>query len=197
MSDFTRQQGVLKSPRGEVTRQVFFPLTQEALDMLDERGTDGMYSSSFVVDLEVEKYLPMLPELEAEIVFMLFVKRKNQKDVAKLLGTSQPTISYRFRRAIDKMSYLMTLQSIDLKSIINEIPQIKDKEKAILIDLFYLANQELVGENHGVRQSSVKWIFTKSKRYVDQLERKDPEKWGRQFGLLLLLEKNLRKRIFS
>lgn len=197
MSAFTRQQGVLNSPKGEVTRQVFFPLTQEALDMLDERGTDGMYSSSFVVDLEVEKYLPMLPEMEAEIIYMLFVKRKNQKDVAKMLGTSQPTISYRFRRAIDKMSYLMALQSIDLKSLIEDIPQIKDKEKEILEELFYLANQELVGERHGVRQSSVKWIFTKSKRYVEQLELKDPEKWNRHYGLLLLLERNLRKRIFS
>jgi hypothetical protein len=70
-------------------------------------------------------------------------------------------------------------------------------ERLILKALFFSANQELVGNQHGVRQSSVKWIFTKSKRYVEQLELKEPGKWARHYGLLMLLERNLRKRIFS
>lgn len=197
MSSYNRSQGVLGSPKGEVTRQVFFPLTPEILAMLDENGTQGMYSSAFMVGLGVEKYLPLLPELEAEVLFMLYVKKKSQKDVAKLLTTSQPTVSYRYRRAIDKLSYLMIISSLDLDSVISTIPQIKDKEKAILKDLFFTANQELVGSRFGVRQSSVKWIFVKSKRYIEQLELKEPEKWQRHYSLLLLLEKNLRKRIFS
>lgn len=197
MSDFSRSQGVLNSPKGEVTRQVFFPLTPEILEMIDERGTMGMYSAPFMVDLDMEKYLPLLPELEAEVVFLLYVKKKTQKDVAQLLSTSQPTVSYRYRRAVDKLSYLMVMSSVDLESVVQTIPQINDKERTILRELFYTANQELVGSRCGVRQSSVKWIFTKSKRYVGQLEVKDPEKWSKHYGLLLLLERNLRKRIFS
>lgn len=197
MSEFTRSQGVLGSPKGEVTRQVFFPLTPEILEMIDEKGTMGMYSAPFMVDLDMEKYLPLLPELEAEVVFLLYVMKKTQKDVAKLLETSQPTVSYRYRRAVDKLSYLMVMSSVDLESVVMSIPQIKDREKSILKELFFTANQELVGSRFGVRQSSVKWIFTKSKRYVAQLEEKDPEKWSKHYGLLLLLERNLRKRIFS
>lgn len=197
MSSFNRSQGVLGSPRGEVVRQVFFPLTPEILEMIDERGTDGLYTAPFMVILDVEKYLTMLPDLEAEIVYLLYLKKKTQKDVALILKTSQPTVSYRYRRAVDKLSYLMVLDSVDLDSVVMTIPQIKDKEREILRDLFYTANQELVGNRHGVRQSSVKWIFMKSKRYVEQLEVKEPEKWAKHYGLLLLLEKNLRKRIFS
>lgn len=188
---------MLSSPKGEVTRQVFFPLTQELLANLDESGIDGMYSSPFMIDVDIEKYLPLLPELEAEIVFLLYIRKKSQKDVAKLLDTSQPTVSYRYRRAIDKLSYLMVVSSIDLDPLIESLPQISTKEKAILKDLFFTANQELVGSRFGVRQSSVKWILVKVKRYVAQKELGDPESWYRQYGLLVLLEKNLRKRIFS
>lgn len=197
MSTFSRSQGILGSPKGEVTRQVFFPLTPEILAMLDETGADGMYSSPFMVGVDIEKYLPLLPELEAEVVFMLYVKRKPQKDVAKLLATSQPTVSYRYRRAIDKLSYLMVVSSVDLESVVRSMPQIKDKEKDILKDLFFTANQELVGSRFGVRQSSVKWVFMKTKRYVEALELKEPGVWSKHYGLLMLLEKNLRKRIFS
>jgi len=165
--------------------------------MLDETGVDGMYSSPFMVGLDVEKYLPLLPELEAEVVYLLFVKKKSQKDVAKLLETSQPTVSYRYRRAVDKLSYLMLVSSVDLNGIVDAIPQIRDKEKEILKALFFTANQELVGTRFGVRQSSVKWVFMKSKRYISELELKEPGTWSNHYGLLLLLEKNLRKRIFS
>lgn len=197
MSSFNRAQGVLGSPKGEVTRQVFFPLTAEVLEMIDERGTDGMYSAPFMVGVEVEQYLPLLPELEAEVVFLLYSRKKTQKDVAKLLLTSQPTVSYRYHRAVDKLSYLMVMSSVDLELVVRGIPNLKDKEREILSALFYTANQELVGSKFGVRQSSVKWIFMKSKRYISQLEMKEPGKWSRHYGLLLLLEKNLRKRIFS
>lgn len=197
MSAFSRSQGVLGSPKGEVTRQIFFPLTSEILEQIDTKGTEGLYSSPFMVDLDVEQYLPLLPELEAEVVFMLYVKKKTQKDVAVLLGTSQPTVSYRYRRAVDKLSYLMVMSSVDLDSVVSTIPKISGKEQSIIRDLFYTANQELVGVKFGVRQSSVKWIFMKAKRYVEQLELKEPGKWERHYGLLVLLEKNLRKRIFS
>jgi hypothetical protein len=197
MSDYRRSQGVVGPHKGEVVRQVFFPLTQEVLDMMDERGTMGLYSAPFLIGVDLERYLPLLPELEAEVVFMLCIRKKTQKDVAKLLDTSQPTVSYRFRRAIDKLSYLMMVSSVDLDSVVWSIPGINEKERLILKALFFSANQELVGNQHGVRQSSVKWIFTKSKRYVEQLELKEPGKWARHYGLLMLLERNLRKRIFS
>jgi hypothetical protein len=91
----------------------------------------------------------------------------------------------------------MLISSVNLDSVVSSIPQINDKEREILRELFFSANQEYVGSRFGVRQSSVKWIFTKSKRYVAALEPKAPEKWSVVYGILLLLEKNLRKRVFS
>lgn len=197
MSRYSRSKGVVEAPKGEVTRQIFFPLTPAVLEFLDEHGVDDLYCTSNVVEVNVEDYLQLLPELEAEVLYLLCVKRKTQKDVAKLLETSQPTISYRYRRAIDKLSYLVVLNSASLDEIIATLPQLKDKERDILRELFYTANQELVGAKFGVRQSSVKWIFTKAKRYLQAAEQQDPPRWFRHYCLFLLLERNLRKRIFS
>lgn len=180
-----------------MVRQVFFPLTPEILEFIDERGTDHLYSDSFFVGVDLEVYLPMLPDMEAEVLYLLRIKKKTQKDVARLLETSQPTVSYRYRRAIDKLSYLMAVWSANLLEVTSSLPLLKDKEKLVINALFLKANQELVGHEHGIRQSSVKWIFTKAKRYLAEAEQKEPEKWARHYGLMLLLEKNLRMRVFS
>lgn len=196
--DYNRAQGVVGGvPVAETfTRQIFFPLTQDVIEMIEETGTQHLYSSSSGIGFDPEQYLGMLQDLDAEIFFMLYVKHKAQKDVAKLLGTSQPTVSYRYRRVLDKMSYLMLLASAQLKEMVATIPGLNDKEKAVLCELFRKANQERVGEEFGVRQSTVKWIFTKAKRYIAEREVREPDVWYRQYALFLLLERNLRKRIF-
>ena len=63
-------------------------------------------------DFDPLPLLPYLPPLEAELFWLLHVKNKNQKDCAKLLGLSQPTCSYRWRRALSKIAYLMLVTAI-------------------------------------------------------------------------------------
>jgi len=75
------------------------------------------------------------------------------------------------------------------------IPFLKEKEVDVLFDLVFYTNQELVGKRHSVRQSSVKWIFAKTKRRLMAMEREDPDTWGNHYGLLVLLERNLNTRV--
>lgn len=199
MSNHLRSQGIVGQVKadGHFVRQIFFPLTPELVEYIDEHGTEELYSGPPKVEFKVEDYLDKLPELEAEILYMLIVLRKAQKDVARLLDTSQPTVSYRYRRALDKLSYLFVLMAVNLKEMIQAVPQLNDQEKQILEALFFTVNQEMVGQKYGRRQSSVKWIFTKAKRYLQDLERKEPEKWWKHYCAFLLLERNLNIRIFA
>lgn len=197
--DYGRSQGVVSGGApvpGGYDRQIFFPLTPEIIEFIEEHGIDNLYAQSIGVDVDIEKYLPLLPDVEAEIFFMIHIKQKMQKDVAQLLGMPQSTVSYRYRRAMDKLQYLLVLAPVPLKDLIGTIPGLNEKERTVLEKLFYKANQEMVGSELGVRQSSVKWIFTKAKRYIAEKERPEPEGWFRQYALFLLLERNLRKRIF-
>lgn len=176
-------------------REIFFQVDPATLDYLDAATIGAMQPSSLHFNLELDSVLQYLPELEQEIFFMFQVKRKNQKDIAKILGLSQPTISYRFRRVLEKLSYLMVLLSIDVRRLIEEIPGMKPLERETVYDLCFYTNQEMVGKKHGLRQSSVKWGFVKTKRRLLELEKADPEKWANHLGLLLLLERNMGVRV--
>lgn len=175
-------------------REIFFQVDPATLDVLDRDELQEQQPSSSYLDFDPTKFLTLLPELEAEIFWLIYFKKKNQADIARLLGLSQPTISYRYRRVLTKLSYLITIDATDLKEMIEELVFLKEGEKSILYDLFYYTNQEMVGKKHGVRQSSVKWIFVKTKRRLETMERED-SKWRNHLGVMIYLERNLGLRV--
>lgn len=176
-------------------REIFFQVDPADLDYLDGEELAHLFPSGFFVELHAERYLHLLPEMEQEVFYMVHDRQKNQKDVAKLLSISQPTVSYRYRRALEKLNYLITLEAVNIRKIVGQLTFLKEHEKAILIDLFYCTNQELVGRKHEVRQSTVKWIFVKTKKRLAERELKDPDSWWHVYGLLLLLGRNLNTRV--
>lgn len=169
---------------------------QSTVDISTEQYRDMWEGGTAPPDLGANllKYLPMLPKVEAEIFWLMVAKRKNQKDAARLLGMSESTVGYRCRRALDKLLYLATVSSVDVRKLLGEIGFMKEKEREVLADLFYTANQDLTGRRFNIRQSSVKWILMKTKRRVEALEVND-ESWSNRLGILLLLERNLGVRI--
>lgn len=176
-------------------REIFFQVDPATLDYLDAQEIQDLMPRGMYLEFDPVPFLAYLPELEAEIFYLLYSCKKNQKDVARLLGLSQPTVSYRFRRILDKLNYLMVLIPLDLKKMLDDFYFLSPDERAILHDLFFYTNQEMVGRKHQVRQSSVKWIFVKTKDRLSLLEKQDPEKWSHHFGALVLLERNLCSRI--
>jgi hypothetical protein len=176
-------------------REIFTAVDPMELDIYEPGAIQEMLPSGAGVDFNPTKYLPFLPELEQEIFFLCFTRNKEQKEIAKLLGLSQPTVSYRYRRVLAKLHYLIVLDTIDAKKLIDDLAFLRPKEKDILFDLLYYTNQELVGRKHQTRQSSVKWILVKSRRNLKALEPTDPDKWHPHYGLLALLERNLSSRI--
>lgn len=184
-------QGIVASENlGTVfQREIFFPVDPAVLDYLDgDEVKESWAVPSFPLDLDLKPFLKYLPELEAEIFWLIYEKHKHQKDIAKLLGISQPTVSYRYRRTIVKLRYLMTISDLPLRELINDLPFLKEKEREILFDLFFYLNQELVGNKYEVRQSSVKWVFTKTKKQLEVLESRDPGRWYKHYATLLLLD---------
>lgn len=180
-----------QSSRG---RGLFIPVTGEIeYDQYYESWASLSSGHEEIGDLT--SYLKKLPPQEAEIFWLLNEKNKNQKDVATILGLSQPTVSYRYKRALEKLSYLMVLCSMNVPAIVRSLPFLKEYEQLILVDLCFSVNQDLVRKRHNVRQSTVKWIFLKSKRRVTEAERKDPETWMQSFVLLKLLERYLGVRV--
>jgi len=176
-------------------REIFFQVDPMDLDYLDHAEVQELLPSGLAVEFNPDDYLPYLPELEAEIFWMIFTKQMAQKNIALLLKLSQPTISYRYRRVLVKLAYLMVLRLIKVELMVQDLGFLREQEQKILIDLFYYTNQEKVGKKHEVKQSSVKWVLVKTKRLLAEMELNDPESWSRYYGAILLLERNLSTRV--
>lgn len=190
-------QGVVASDSLNTTfqREIFFQVDPADLDYLDGDEISQLFPSGFHVDMKTEQFLQYLPELEQEIFYLLYDKDKHQKDVAKLLGLSQPTVSYRYRRVLMKLAYIMILMAVDPDNLLKELEFLTDRDRDVIRDLLFYTNQEKVGQKHDMRQSSVKWIFMKAKRQLEDLERQDPDKWQKYYGIFVLLERNLGARV--
>jgi predicted DNA-binding protein (UPF0251 family) len=190
-------QGIVASADLETIyqREIFFPVDPATLDWIDADDLANAHPSGNYLELKLDHLTKYLPELEAEIFWLIHEKKKHQKDIAKLLGLSQPTVSYRFRRVLTKLSYLMTISEMPIQIALRELSFLREHEQDILYDLFFYLNQELVGQKHHVRQSTVKWIFTKTKKQLAKLEREDPIRWFKQTTLMILLEQFFNVRI--
>jgi len=176
-------------------REIFFQVDPATLDYLDGAEVRELMPSGFHVELHTERFMEYLPELEQEIFHLVHNKQKNQKDIARLLGLSQPTISYRYRRTLTKLAYIMILMSVDPDKLLLDLDWISERDRAVIRDLLFYTNQEKVGRKHDMRQSSVKWIFMKAKKKLEELERQDPETWQKYYAMFILLERNLGARV--
>jgi len=177
------------------TRQIFFQVDPATLDYMDHKDVSEMFPRTVWLDLDPAKFLKFLPPLEAEIFWMVHCKKKQQKDVAVVLNQTQSTVSYRYRRTLEKLSYLMILVKSNPEELVKDLFFLSDREKSVLLDLMYFTNQEMAGQKNGVRQSSVKWTFVKTKKRLKNLEEEDPKRWYRHLGVLLLLSRNLNTRV--
>lgn len=196
---YSAAQGIVATDSLDTAYQrcIFFQVDPATLDYINAADLKDSIPHGQYVEFDPEPFLKFLPPMEAEIFWLLYFRKKNQKDVAQLLDLSQPTVSYRYRRTLDKLNYLMTLTAIPVREMLEQLEFLKPKEREILHDLFFYVNQEMVGKKHGVRQSSVKWIFVKTKNSLDKLERESPDKYFHHLGLVLLLERNLGIRVLQ
>lgn len=190
------EQGIVVSDALETTgRQAFVQVDPEVLENIDARRLQDALPSSTYVEFDPLRYLEYLPDLEAEIFWLIWHCGKTQPDVAELVQRSQSTISYRYQRAHEKMAYLVMLTAVDVREMVDSLDFLRPKERDILHDLFFYANQKAVGERHGVGQSSVKWIARKTKTTLETLEPQDPERYFNVLGLVYLLFRNWGIRI--
>ena len=196
--DRAAERGVIVADALESTgRQAFIQVDPEILENVDARSLQEALPSAVYIEFDPTKYLRYLPELEAEIFWMLWRRRKTQADVAQLVGLSQPTVSYRYRRAVAKIAYLVTLTAVDVRGMVDSLEFLRQDEKDILHDLFFFTNQQATGNAHGVAQSSVKWILLKTRAKLEDLEREDPETYFNQIGLIYYLFRHLGLRVQS
>jgi DNA-directed RNA polymerase specialized sigma24 family protein len=93
-------------------------------------GREGIIEVDFCPEYsaKVREVMGKLPEREADMLDLYFFKKKYQADVGKIFGVSQGDVSYRIKRAIKRIKFLLAYPEIDTDLMIKDLALIMPKE---------------------------------------------------------------------
>src|SRR5690554_5756458 len=94
------------------------PRYDEEDDQLDpEEATIGSVSTDALAEMlpngeyesRIAPLLDRIPQREADLIYLYFIEKKRQADIATIFGVTQAAISYRLDRGIQRLKFLLEI----------------------------------------------------------------------------------------
>lgn len=101
----------------------------ENLEDTDEVGNVSAESlANFLPEGDYENriapLLDRIPEREADLIYLYFIEKKRQADIATIFGVTQAAISYRLDRGIQRLKFLLTIPQVTEEELRTDLPEI-------------------------------------------------------------------------
>jgi hypothetical protein len=129
----------------------------------------------FTVD-QLKAFKPVLSFLNAkdrDILYLIFVSGKKQKDVQEIIGRSQPSLCYdikRIRKRLQFIFYLNSVFDIFLEFVENPPDNFEDFEVEVMLLMFYTSSFTMTSSILEVPQVKVRYSYDRCLRKLEELE---------------------------
>jgi len=87
-------------------------------DALASYISDGDYES------RIAPLLERIPEREADLIYLYFIEKKRQADIATIFGVTQAAISYRLDRGIQRLKFLLNIPQVTEEELRADLPDV-------------------------------------------------------------------------
>lgn len=134
---------------------------------------------SFTVD-QLRDFRPIfrfLNEKDRDILYLIFVARKKQKDVQRVLKRSQPSLCYdikRIRRRLKFISYLNSVFDVFMDFLQNRREELPEENRSEILDIlalmFFTSCLSQTAKILGIPQVRVRYLFDKAIATMEQCE---------------------------
>ena len=117
--------------------------------------------------------LRFLNDKDRDILYLMFVSKKKQRDVLQILGRTQSSLAYdikRIRRRLRFIFYLNSVFDIFMNFIHMQKEYFTSEEIAILTLMFYTSSFTLTSEIMNISQVRVRYAYNKCLRHMEELE---------------------------
>jgi DNA-directed RNA polymerase specialized sigma24 family protein len=105
--------------------------------------------------------IEQLPVLERDILWMHMQLRKPQTDIARILGVSQPTVNYRYKRARERLDFLERLPVVtddEVRQVLERLGA-RDQDITAMITYVKTSSQSEVARRMGTSQGAIRhWL---------------------------------------
>lgn len=107
-----------------------------------------------------------LNEKDRDILYLVFVSQKKQKDVQVIIGRSQPLLCYDIKRIKKRLKFIFYIQSV-MDIYLNFVtdweagnhPEFTSKEISVLTLMLYTSSYSMAARVLGKSQVKVRYVF--------------------------------------
>ena len=133
--------------------------------------------------------LRFLNEKDRDILYLIFVAGKKQKDVQQIIGRSQPSLCYDIKRIRLRLRFIFYLQSVfdiyvDFISK-RSLSEFTETEREILTLMFYTSSFTTSASILGMSQVRVRYAYDKCLRKMERL------RWWDAYEIFVVIRSNL------
>ena len=161
------------------------------IERIESSGCEGdLVKPKFSVE-HLRAFKPILSFLnvkDRDILYLVFVSGKKQKDVQEILGRSQPSLCYdikRIRKRLKFIFYLNSVFDIFIDFIVESPDEFTPFEIEVLTLMFYTSSFTMVADILEESQVKVRYSFDRS---LQKLE--DGERWE-VYEIFMVVRDNL------
>jgi len=98
----------------------------------DEQGELGSLTAEALANYfpegdyesRIAPLLDRIPEREADLIFLYFIEKKRQADIASIFGVTQAAISYRLDRGIQRLKFLLKIPQVTEEELRGDLPEV-------------------------------------------------------------------------
>lgn len=149
------------------------PLFDEPLEEEEKEKIESILSSLHF-ETQVRPLLDRIPDREADLIELYYIRKKRQADIAEIFSVTQAAISYRLDRGLQRIKFLLSMPQVTEEDIRNTLPNVplKPIDVEILVGMWKTTCQTEVATQLGLTQGRVRHRFFGA---VKLLERKASE----------------------
>ncbi len=153
-----------------------FAVTDHYLEHFDEEAYEEPVEMLAEADYEarVEPLLDRIPKREADLIYLYYIEKKRQADIAEIFGVTQAAISYRLDRGLQRIKFLLSIPQVTEVEMRTDLALIfKPIDIDILVGMWATTCQSEVAANLGLTQGRVRHRFFKAVHMLEAEAAKD------------------------
>lgn len=121
-------------------------------------------------------HISRLPPTEVDMIYLHYALGKKQLDIATIFGVTQAAVSYRLKRARDRLEYFLSVPEIPLSELKKLLqPHFNPSDTAILVGMAETTCQSIVASRLGLTQGRVRHRFFRAVSHLSKLSETYPE----------------------
>ncbi len=146
---------------------------EEEPEVEEEISLESLLTSANYED-RIAPLLERIPQREADLIYLYYIQKKRQADIAVIFNVTQAAISYRLDRGLKRIKFLLSIPQVNEEDIRRDLPAIfKAIDVNILVGMWQTTCQSEVAKTLELTQGRVRHRFFKAVRVLSVAAEKD------------------------